>query len=152
MKKIMHWIFILLIFIFVVLIGYFTFNFASNIDGKKAVDTSLQEKNLATSKDTNSDYDQDKTKVDPNGKLVKINMEGNIDVENGSWDFICKDAAKNQCGASVLIVTSSDDPDFKKSHPINEYIVITGEKKFKYKITTNTNNAKGLYLRKRMDN
>lgn len=152
MKKIVHWSLILLVFIFVGIIGYVTYNFALNIDGKKNVDTSVQEKSLATSKNSNSDVDEEKTKVDPNGKLVKLKMEGKIEVENGSWDFICKDAKNNQCGASILIVTSPDDPDFKKSHPINEYIVITGEKKFNYKITTNTNNAQGLYLRKRQDN
>lgn len=152
MKKILHWLIILLIFGFVAGVGYFTYSFALNIDGKKEADTSIKDETQATTKDNNADYEQDKTKSDPNGQKIKLKMSGNLNIENGAWDFICENASVNKCGASLLKITSPDDSDFAKTHPINEYIIITGEKKFNYKIDLNSNNAAGLYLRKRVDN
>lgn len=152
MKKIIHWITILGIFLFVGVIGYFTYQFAINIDGKKNVDNSLQEKSLATTKNEDSDYEEDKTKSDLKGKKVELKMNGDLKLDEGSWDFICEEPKVNLCAGSMLKITSPDDPNFQKTHPINEYIVITGDKKYKYKIDLNTNNAKGLYLRKRANN
>lgn len=151
-NKVKHIAILCIIFIFATLIGYQFYKFTQNFDNEKEVDTSIKDTTDKITKEDSNNYRQEKTLPDSNGKTSKLKLEGKIDLENGSWDFICKNPLKNKCNAAILVITSPDDKDLEKKHPINEYIVVDGKKTYNYKVDGTKAKTNGLYFRKRKDN